>query len=72
MSRRVLAVCFLIISVLSGYMRFGREPSDYSEALTIIFLVSTAALLLTVLRLLLEHVDQIGAAVSREHESRSD
>lgn len=53
-------------------MRFGREPSDYSEALTIIFLISTAALLATVLRLLLDHVDQIGAAVSREHESRSD
>ncbi len=53
-------------------MRFGRDPSGYEEALTVIFLASTAAFVIIMLRLLALQVDLLGEAVSRDRHSRRD
>lgn len=72
MSLRVLAVSLFAVSVLSGYMRFGRDSSGYGEALTVIFLASTAAFVIIMLRMLALQVDLLGEAVSRDRHSRRD
>lgn len=67
-SIRLLALSLFVVSVLSGYMRFGRDPAGFAEALTIIFLISTTAFVVIMLRLFAHQVDLLGEAVAGDRE----
>lgn len=71
-SNRILAILFLMIATVSGFLRFNSSAYAGSMLLTVVFLIAAAGFLAILLRILSLHVLQIGESMSNENKTRSD